>query len=178
MIRDIFENQVGFMEGTFFSELFGYDITVWYEKDIPLAYIEKNIEYFNNLDQEIVLNICSALKRYYEFYQDEYPDVCEECEYIHGDVLKNYEVDPKSILECIHLGTYEFNKCKTEDEDIPVLNLGGDCDWTGDSGVRIAAKNNQLLFVGSWCNLNLWSTVSRHIFDSMFNFANQDSSDE
>ena len=156
MIRDIFENHVGFMEGTFFSELFGYDITVWYEKDIPLAYIEKNIEYFNNLDQEIVLNICSALKRYY------------------GDVLKNYEEDPKSILECIHLGTYEFNKCKTEDEDIPVLNLGGDCDWSGDSGVRIAAKNNQLLFVGKWCDINLWSKGPRDIFDSMFNFANQD----
>ena len=57
MIRDIFENHLGFMEGTFFSELFGYDITVRYDKDIPLAYIEKNIEYFNNLDQEIVLNI-------------------------------------------------------------------------------------------------------------------------
>lgn len=41
MIRDIFENDLGFMEGTFFSELLGYDITVWYEKDIPLAYIEK-----------------------------------------------------------------------------------------------------------------------------------------
>lgn len=178
MIRDIFENHLGFMEGTFFSELFGYDITVWYEKDIPLAYIEKNIEYFNNLDEEVVLDICSALKRYYEFYKDVLPDVCEECEYIHGDVLKNYEVDPKSILECIHLGTYEFNKCNPEDEDIPVLNLGGDCDWIGDSGVRIAAKNNELLFVGKWCDINLWSKGPRDIFDSMFNFANQDSSDE
>ena len=59
-------------------------------------------------------------------------------------------------------------------KDIPVLNLGGDCDWSGDSGVRIAAKNNQLLFVGKWCDINLWSKGPRDIFDSMFNFANQD----
>ena len=95
-----------------------------------------------------------------------------------GDVLKNYEVDPKSILECIDIGTYKFHKCNPDDEDIPVLNLGGDCDWSGDSGVRIAAKNNQLLFVGKWCDINLWSKGPRDIYDSMFNFANQDSSDE
>lgn len=121
-----------------------------------------------------MLNICSALKRYYEFYKDEYPDVCEECDDIHGDVIKNYEEDPKSILKCIDIGTYKLNKCNPEDEDIPVLNLGGDCDWSGDSGVRIAAKDNQLIFVGKWRDINLWRTGPSSMFDSMFNFANQD----
>ncbi len=50
MIKEIYENDLGIMEGTFYSKLFGYDI----------------IQHFNSLESEIVLNICDALKRYYE----------------------------------------------------------------------------------------------------------------
>lgn len=171
MIKDLNENDLGIMEGTFFSELFGYDMHVWYEKDIPLQYIKKNIQYFNHMNPEFVLNICVALKAYYKFYKEEYPDLCEECEEIQGNVLEDYEKDPTSILKYIHIGTYKFNKCSTVDEDIPVLNLRGDCAWSGDRGVTIVAQNNQLLFVGVWSDINIWEDRTEAIINSMFNFA-------
>ncbi len=51
------------------------------------------------------------------------------------------------------------------------MNLGG--GWSGDSGATIAAKNNQLLFVGEWGDINLWDDGAEMIYDSIFNFAGQ-----
>lgn len=171
MIKERYENDLGTMEGTFYSELFGYDLQVRYAKNIPLEYIEKNIQYFNNLEPEFVLNICDALKRYYEFYNAEYPDLCEECEEIQGNVLKDFEEDPRSILRYVRIGTYKFDEYDIGNEDIPVLNLRGDCAWSGDKGITIVAKNNQLLYVGTWKDLNVWDDREESRLEKMFNYA-------
>ena len=44
MIKDLRENDLGFMVGTFYSSIFKYDIEVLFDRDISLEYIEKNIE--------------------------------------------------------------------------------------------------------------------------------------
>lgn len=41
MIRDLHVNDLGFMVGTFYSNILGYDIEVMYDKDISLHYVEK-----------------------------------------------------------------------------------------------------------------------------------------
>ena len=69
MIKDLRENDLGFMVGTFYSSIFKYDIEVLFDRDISLEYIEKNIEYFNSIKQEFLFDICAALKRYYESYK-------------------------------------------------------------------------------------------------------------
>lgn len=51
MIKDLRENDLGFMVGTFYSSIFKYDIEVLFDRDISLEYIEKNIEYFNSIKQ-------------------------------------------------------------------------------------------------------------------------------
>ena len=145
MIKDLRENDLGFMVGTFYSSIFKYDIEVLFDRDISLEYIEKNIEYFNSIKQEFLFDICAALKRYYESYKKLYPDLCEE---LSPDILRNYEVDPVSILKYVKIGVYRFHKCSVDDENIPVINLGGDCEWAGDAGITIIAKNNQLMYVG------------------------------
>ena len=43
MIKDLRENDLGFMVGTFYSSIFKYDIEVLFDRDISLEYIEKNI---------------------------------------------------------------------------------------------------------------------------------------
>ena len=42
MIKDLRENDLGFMVGTFYSSIFKYDIEVLFDRDISLEYIEKN----------------------------------------------------------------------------------------------------------------------------------------
>ena len=34
MIKDIYENEVGYMVGTFYADIFGYEMEVWFKKDI------------------------------------------------------------------------------------------------------------------------------------------------
>lgn len=65
MIEDLHENHLGYMIGTFYSDVLGYEIEVMYDKDISQEYVEKNIEYFNHLDQEFLEEICAALKRFF-----------------------------------------------------------------------------------------------------------------
>ena len=164
MIKDIHENEVGYMVGTFYANVFGYEIDVWFKKDISIEYVEKNISYLNNLDKEFLVEICTALRRYYEDYKEIMSDLCED---IHPDIIKDFEKDPTSILKFIDIGTYTFDQCSIADENIPVINLGGDCAWSGDEGVTIAAKNSQLLYVGPWSEFDVWSSE----IDVMFNYA-------
>lgn len=168
MIKDLRENDLGFMVGTFYSSIFKYDIEVLFDRDISLEYIEKNIEYFNSIKQEFLFDICAALKRYYESYKKLYPDLCEE---LSPDILKNYEVDPVSILKYVKIGVYRFHKCSVDDENIPVINLGGDCEWAGDAGITIIAKNNQLMYVGRWQDRNVWNDRVESRMEKMFNYA-------
>ncbi len=164
MIDDLHENEFGNMEGTFYSEIFGYNIMVTYDKGISPEYVLRNIEYLNNLDNKILEDICAALKRFYDNYKEILPDLCEEIE---EDILKDYEENPLSILKYVNIGVYKFDECKKEEEEIPVINLRGDCEWSGDEGVTIAVKNNQILYVGPWENYNVWNGSD----SGMFNYA-------
>lgn len=57
MIKDLRENDLGFMVGTFYSSIFKYDIEVLFDRDISLEYIEK------------ILNILIVLnKNFYLIY--------------------------------------------------------------------------------------------------------------
>ncbi len=170
MIKDLCENEVGRMAGTFYSDILGYDIEVWYSKNIPQDYVEKNIQYINNLDKDFLTDICTAIKRYYEHYKELFPDLCEE---ITDDILKDFDEDPTSILKYINIGVYSLDEHNVTDADNTVIHLGGDCAWAGDEGITIAAKRNHLLYVGPWIDtFNVWNG---HIKDSitgrMFNYA-------
>lgn len=55
MIKDLRENDLGFMVGTFYSSIFKYDIEVLFDRDISLEYIEKNIEYLIVLNKNFYL---------------------------------------------------------------------------------------------------------------------------
>jgi hypothetical protein len=163
MISDLYE-KAGYMVGTFYSSILGYNVEVWYDKDISQEYVERNIQYLNELDQNFLVSICDALRRYYENYQEILPDLCED---ISEDILKEFEKEPTTILSYISIGVYKFHKCNINDEHVPVLNLRGSCAWSGDEGVTIAAKNNCLLYVGPWTEFNVWTSTSK----KMFNYA-------
>lgn len=168
MIKDLYENESGCMEGIFYSDVLGYDVKVMYKKNISQEYVEKNIQYLNNLKGEFLESICAAVKRYYENYRIMYPDLCED---LPEDILDDFEKDPKSILKYIDIGVYHFDNYNKKDEDVPVINLGGDCAWSGDEGITIAAKDNQLIYVGPWEKLNVWIGRMDSGVNRMFNYA-------
>ena len=164
MLNNVYENDLGYMVGTFYSNVFECDIDVWYKKHISREYVEKNIQYLNDLDNDFLLSICAALKRYYEDYKRSLPDLCEDIPY---DILHDFEKEPRSILKYVNIGVYKFDEFRIDEEAIPVINLRGSCEWSGDEGITIAAKNNQLLYVGPWKNFNVWDSR----WNTMFNYA-------
>ncbi len=98
MIKNLYENDLGYMIGTFYSTVLGYEIEVMYAKDISQSYVEKNVEYFNNLDSAFVEKICVALKRFFDGYYKMNPDLSED---FADDLIEEYDTDPKSILKYI-----------------------------------------------------------------------------
>ena len=153
MIKDLHENEFKEMVGTFYSTVLGYEIEVMYAKDISLNYVEKNIEYFNNLDSAFVEKLCAALKRFFDDYYEMNPDLSED---FADDLIEEYDTDPKSILKYIDIGIYKFDEYDVENENVPVLNLSGDCEWNGDQQITIMAKDNNLVYVGSYLHYSVW----------------------
>ncbi len=154
MIKDLHENEFKEMVGTFYSTVLGYEIEVMYAKDISLNYVEKNVEYFNNLDPAFVEKLCAALKRFFDDYYEMYSDLSE---YFADDLIEEYDTDPKSILKYIDIGVYRFDEYDVENENVPVLNLSGDCEWDGDRQITILAKDNNLVYVGPFLNYSVWN---------------------
>ena len=118
MIKDLHENEFKEMVGTFYSTVLGYEIEVMYAKDISQNYVEKNIEYFNNLDSAFVEKLCAALKRFFDDYYEMNPDLSED---FADDLIEEYDTDPKSILKYIDIGIYKFDEYDVENENVPVL---------------------------------------------------------
>lgn len=154
MIKNLYKNNLGYMIGTVYSTVLGYEIEVMYPKDISLNYVEKNVEYFNNLDPAFVEKLCAALKRFFDDYYEMYSDLSE---YFADDLIEEYDTDPKSILKYIDIGVYRFDEYDVENENVPVLNLSGDCEWNGDAQITILAKDNNLVYVGPFLNYSVWN---------------------
>ena len=172
MIKDLYENEFSKMVGTFYSDVLGYDVEVWYDKNISQECVEKNIQYFNHLDNGFLESICIAIKRYYQAYNQIFPDLCDE---IPESILADFEEEPTSILKYLSIGTYSLDEWNLIDTNIPVLHLSGGCAWSGDKGITIAAKNNQLLYVGPWrATCNIWNnSMKPSRLDEMFNYATE-----
>ena len=153
MIKDLHENEFKEMVGTFYSTVLGYEIEVMYTKNISQSYVEKNVEYFNNLDPAFVEKLCAALKRFFDDYYEMNPDLSED---FADDLIEEYDTDPKSILKYIDIGIYKFDEYDVENENVPVLNLSGDCEWNGDQQITIMAKDNNLVYVGSYLHYSVW----------------------
>ena len=154
MIKNLYENDLGYMIGTVYSTVLGYEIEVMYAKDISQSYVEKNVEYFNNLDSAFVEKICVALKRFFDGYYKMNPDLSED---FADDLIEEYGTDPKSILKYIDIGIYSFDEYDIENENVPVLNLSGDCEWNGDQQITILAKDNNLVYVGPFLEYSVWN---------------------
>ena len=154
MIKNLYKNNLGYMIGTVYSTVLGYEIEIMYPKDISLNYVEKNVEYFNNLDPAFVEKLCAALKRFFDDYYEMNPDLSE---YFADDLIEEYDTDPKSILKYIDIGVYSFNEYDVENENVPVLNLSGDCEWNADEQITILAKDNNLVYVGPFLNYSVWN---------------------
>ena len=147
LIKNLVENEFEQMEGDIYFNFLKKDISILYEKEVPMEYIIKSIEYLNSLDQNVMRSLCEYAKKFSRKMINNYPDV-------------NYPIGLKNISEALEILNYmEILRLKVDmykDDSIRVLNLSGSCAWDEDNGIQWLIKEDKVIYVGPWDDLDIW----------------------
>ena len=64
LIKNLVENEFEQMEGDIYFNFLKKDISILYEKEVPMEYIIKSIEYLDSLDQNVMRSLCEYSKEH------------------------------------------------------------------------------------------------------------------
>lgn len=141
LIKNLKENEFEQMEGEIYFKYLKKDISILFEKEVPMEYVIKNIEYLNNLDEKVIVSLCEYSKKFCQYMMEDYPDV----DYPIG---LNQVNDPLKIMG--FMGILKLKVDMYRDDSIRVLNLSGWCAWDEDNGIQWLIKEDKVVYVGSW----------------------------
>ncbi len=57
-IKNLKENEFGEMEGEVYFNAINQNITVLFEKEVPMDYVEKQVEYLQAIDEKVIQKMC------------------------------------------------------------------------------------------------------------------------
>lgn len=147
LIRNIFENEYGKMEGEVFFGLINEYIQLSFKKQVPIEYVEKTAELLNGLSEDKMKEICTYSMAYCNDILESYPDFAEE--------LNIEDINSVTdILKHMEFGMLVVNL--PEDMNQVGLNLEGSCEWAEDNGIQWIIKNDEIIYVGPWQFQNMW----------------------
>lgn len=150
LIKEVFENEFGQMEGKVYFDYIKKYITLFFDKEVPMPYVIKTVNYLNNINENVVVDLCRYSKKICEIKMKNYPDA----EYPDG--LSEVK-DPLEIFNYMQINHLKVDMYIDEsDQNIPVLNLGGSCDWDEDNGIQWLIKEDKVVYVGVWDDLDIW----------------------
>lgn len=155
LIKNLKENEFEQMEGNVFFDYLKKDISILFEKEVPIEYVEKNIEYLNSLNEKVMLSLCAYSMKFCKKIMLDYPDV----DYLLG--LKQVD-SPLEILNFMEILRLKVDMYK--DYNVDVLNLSGSCAWDEDNGIQWLIKENKVVYVGPWDDLDIWYADLENVF--------------
>jgi len=147
LIRNLKENEFDEMEGEVYFEYLNKYIHLIYVKDIDYTYVKKVANYLNKIDEKIMNKLVEYSIKYCNDMISNYPDV----EYKKGLCNLKNPIDILNYLEVNRLKIDEFS-----DENSNVLNLSGSCEWDRENGFQWLIRDDKILYVGAWDDLNIW----------------------
>ncbi len=153
-IKNLHENEFGELEGEVYFNYIGKYITIEIEEDVPQDYVDKQVKYLNSVDEDIILCLCENSLKFCMAEMKEYPNK--------GYSEGLFEVSQvKDILKFMDVMRLRVDMCEEEDADTNVLNLSGSCEWDKENGIQWLIKENEVIYVGRWDDLNIfYSDVS------------------
>lgn len=161
-IKNLGENEFGIMEGEVYFDAIGQNIIINFEKEVPINYVEKQVQYLRSLEQKVIERMCYYANLYCKEYMEDYPDV----DYSKGlDQINN----PLELLQNDYMVITSIRIDMYKDENIRVLNLSGGCDWNEENGIQWLIKEDEVIYTGPDNELNVWYSSSYK--DSLFNYA-------
>lgn len=146
MIRDKQYDEDGAWEAVFDSKR-GGEMELLVDPNVSEDYVEKCVEHFENLSDELMDEICEALCRYCEEVRDDAEDVF-------GDLGIPETVTGREILEYCRPSSLIVEEPKSV--DIIGYSIAGNCDWEPEHGLQIIIRDNRLLFVSSFDGMAIW----------------------
>lgn len=147
LIKNIHEDEFGDMEGQVYFKFFDKYIDINFEKDVPMDYVMKNAKYLNSISEDVILKLCEYSFIYCKDFTKAYPDI----QYDEGliEISK-----PSKVLKYMEICSLKVDM--PQDETTCVLNLSGGCDWEDEDGMQWLIRDDEVIYVGSWDDLDPW----------------------
>ncbi|CAM3932678.1 DUF6985 domain-containing protein [Mesobacillus zeae] len=154
MLEEFYQEDDG-MSGTVYSKLFDQNLDVWIEENVSNEYAISCIESLNSMNSSLVDDICKAAIAY-----------CEDfCEMVGQQPPAIERI--RDVLHYIEFGTMNIEE--PEDDKIPVVHLGGGCEWEQEHGIELIIRNGELIYLGAYNGEWAWGEPDH--YESDYNYA-------
>lgn len=128
-----------FNEGNIYFPLYDKKINILIDSETPEDYISKCLNHFENLSEELIEKFCE----YCILFKNDYEEYLEPGEIIikeNKDILKY--IKPRCL--CI----------KTPKNEKIAYQIEFSCQWEKEHGLEIIISENEILYVGIFCDMN------------------------
>jgi hypothetical protein len=165
-IKDLKENEFGQMEGEVYFNAINQNITVLFEKEVPMDYVGKQVEYLQALDEKVVQKMCYFADLFRKEEMENYPNK----DYPEGmDKINN----PLELLDYFAITYLNIEMYPNESvKEVRVLNLSGSCDWDEENGIQWLIKEDEVVYTGAYDDVSIW--CSSYEKNTLFNYALRD----
>lgn len=159
--RDEFGRMCGFAPFPYFQTR----LEVTCDPEVTPEYAARCVQWLAETDESLIREICQYALYYLQ-------DTLESTSI--GELLDEeiqHIQDPLDILRYMAFGSLAIDPPSDEESaDIPVLNLGGGCDWQEDEGLQCLVKNGHVVYLGGWDDLDIWRSASLKEEDYLCNY--------
>lgn len=149
MIRDRQYDDDGALEAVFDSRHADDEMELLAAPNVGGEYLQKCMEHFENLSNELLDALCEALCRYCE-------DIRDDAEDVFGNLGLPETITGREILN------YCCPSCLSVEappsEDIIGYSVEGNCDWEPEHGIQVIIRGDRLLFVSSFEGRSVWDS--------------------
>ncbi|MCM1063401.1 MAG: hypothetical protein NC420_02835 [Eubacterium sp.] len=158
-LKNVHTNGSGEREGTAFFPYFNREITVICREGVTSEYAEKCLEYLEEVDETLILQIC----KYAEFYLKDILENTSIGELYYGE---GEPFPHDGLLGMLQYFRFEILYIEEPpaapgSDNVRALNLYGGCDWQEDEGIQCLVKDGEVIFLGGFGMLSVWRDHSR-----------------
>jgi len=157
IVKDIKEENEYFMIGRTYCPMFKKDISVTFEKEVEVTYVEQCAHHLAQLSDTLIDKICERVSAYHQFMLEEWNEsfVEEINEKVPRDVkgrdILKYIDSPKVVI--------------WEPKDGIGYTIAGYCEWEPEHGIDIILRDDKLLYVGPSECLGSWASDDEYEVD-------------
>ena len=144
MIKNIRKGEFG-IEGTLYVPVFNKEITVFFDEDVPLEYVEQCTEYLINISDEILDKLCCSSIGY-----------CESMRKFFDELKINIPQNMKSKEILNYISPNSISVENPENSNIIAFEMELNCDWEPEHGMEWIIRDNKVLYVGLFNGESEW----------------------